>query len=118
MIASHLLQEGVEVVRNIRDSDWHKELPFGTTIADGSWRVQWDSETLIPLSDNPFLRLDPSTGLYSYGNGDETFFRRKVEIATPSGEGNIRRVVTVTIEWKEQKSNKTIKVEEHLYNWK
>ena len=49
-IASGLVQEGVEVVRNIRDSDWYTGNPFGTAIPDGSYRVQWDSRALLPFA--------------------------------------------------------------------
>ena len=49
LIAANLAQEGIEVVRNIRDRDSLMENSFGASLPDGSWRVQWNSASLLAL---------------------------------------------------------------------
>ena len=60
-IASGLAQEGIEVVRNLRDQDWFSGNPFGASLPDGTHRVQWDSQALIVGGDF-YLKKDSITG--------------------------------------------------------
>lgn len=114
-IASGLVQEGMEAVRNIRDNDWYLGNPFGTTIPDGSYRVQWNSQTLLSLAPDPYLKKYSGTGLFSYDIGDDTIFKRTVAINTVSSE---EKRVTVTVTWKEGKRDRSVSAEDHLYNWR
>ena len=114
-IASSLLQEGMEVVRNIRDADWYNVNVFGASIPDGNWQVQWNSLTMRP-NTNDFLNFDSSSGLYSYdGVSSPTLFKRQISIFTV--QPNIEKKVLVTITWFDR-SSKSLSAEEHLYNWK
>src|SRR3989344_9269694 len=45
-IATGLAQEGIEVIRNLRDTEWLTGVAFGTIITDGAWSVQYDSGAL------------------------------------------------------------------------
>ena len=115
VVAAQLAQEGIEVVRNLRDGDWHSGRAFGTSIPNGIYRIQWDS-TLLPFVDD-FLKLDPDTGIYSYDIGNQSCFKRKITISMNIGEESIRRIIIVIVTWTEQSVLKTIQAEEHLYNW-
>jgi type II secretory pathway pseudopilin PulG len=118
LIASHLAQEGIEITRNIRDSDWHAGNPFGFSLANGTWRVQHDSTSLIILGSNPFLNVGTTDGIYGYGVGLGSPFKRTVQISTNVGEASIRRIVVVDVTWEEGGLTKSVKAEEHLYNWR
>ncbi|MDO8495188.1 MAG: type II secretion system protein [bacterium] len=118
-IASGLIQEGVEVVRNLRDADWHASRAFGSfgagaPVSDGSYIVQWDSDQLTIFADT-FLLRDPVSGLFSYDTGNNTLFKRKIDIVTVS---LIEKRVTVTVSWDQKGYPKSISAEEHLYDWK
>src|SRR4051812_36397281 len=63
-IAAGLAQEGIEVVRTIRDANWFTGAPFNQGLDDGSYRVQWDSVSLMAAGGNPPLNL--TDGIYSY----------------------------------------------------
>ncbi len=116
-IASGLAQEGVEVVRNIRDGDWFLGNAFGATIPDGSYRVQWNSQSLIALGSNPNLKRDGGSGIFSYDSGNDTIFSRIVVINTAAA--NIEKKIVVTVSWRERGGNiKSLSAEEHLFNWK
>ena len=52
LIAANLSQEGLEIVRGIRDRDWHLGNNFGASLANGSYLVDWNSQSLAALSGN------------------------------------------------------------------
>jgi len=120
MIAAHLAQEGVEVVRNIRDGEWHSSLlNFGDLVQDGdNWAVQWNSNELDSDNSDNFLKIDNTTAIYSYDSGNPTIFKRKIEISSAVDEESFHKIVTVYVNWSERGTPKSVRVEEHLYDWK
>jgi prepilin-type N-terminal cleavage/methylation domain-containing protein len=113
LIAANLAQEGVEVVRAMRDTNWFNGDSFDNGLGVGDWRVEWNSNSLIPLGSNPVLRKD--NGLYSYTSGDNTLFRRKITITSISLV-ELRVISEVT--WTNREgTNRTFIVESHLYDW-
>ena len=113
LTASGLAQEGVEVVRAIRDTNWFNDRVFDTGLADGTYRVEWNSTSLLPLSGNPALNL--SNGLYTYSGGAGTVFSRAITI-TKVNAGELRVVSRVS--WTDRGVTKNVEAEEHLFNWK
>ena len=114
LIASNLAQEGIEIARNIRDRDWFLGNSFGTSLPSGSWRVQWNSNSLLSLSGNPYLKKDPVTKVFSYDSGTDNVFKRTVNISIVSA--NEIRVIS-TVNWNFKADPKTINAETHLFNW-
>ena len=123
LVATHLAQEGVEVVRAIRDADWFAGNSFGKSLdsctspdATIKCRVQYDSTstTQLPILDNPALKKDPDTGLFQYTKGADTLYHREVTITAISAH---ERKVIVTITWNERSGTKTFELEDHLYDW-
>lgn len=115
-IASGLTQEGVEVVRNIRDTGWFSGASFNNSIPDGTYRAQWNSASFIPFGLNPALLKDNSTGIYSYDSGGATIFSRTMNIITVTS--NVEKKITVTVSWNERGMAKSISAEDHLFNWR
>ncbi len=114
LIAANLAQEGVEVVRALRDTNWFNRSAFNTGLADGIYRIEWNSGSMIALGANPPLKVN--NGLYNYSAGTDTIFRRTVTI-TNVNTNEIRVVSDVT--WTERANRaRDIKVESHLFNWK
>ena len=114
LVAAGLAQEGIEVVRAIRDTNWFTGLAFDNSLPDGAYRLQWNSTSLLPLSGNPILLV--SNGVYSYDSGANTKFRRTVTI-TKVNAGELKIVSQVT--WPSKTNpNNSIQTEDHLFNWK
>lgn len=114
LIAANLAQEGVEVIRAMRDANWFNNSVFDSGLSAGIYRVEWNSDSLIPLGSNPFLKIN--NGLYNYTSGTDTIFKRTVDI-TKISSSELRVVSTIT--WTEKGNrNKNIPVESHLFNWK
>lgn len=122
--ASYLAQEGVEVVRNIRDGNWIEANASGQTIswddelADGTYYVQYNSAELIPETvDNiPNMEVNDSSH-YGYqalglgGTGIETTNFKRV-ITLDHIEADVIQVKS-EISWRDG----SITAEEFLYNW-
>ena len=115
-VASGLAQDGIEVVRNIRDRDWFLGNSYGASFPDGIYRIQWNSQSLIAFGSNPKLRKDSVSGLFSYDSGSDTIFTRTVNISTI--RANVEKRVIVTINWNDRGATKSLSAEEHLYNWR
>ena len=114
LIAANLSQEGLEVVRALRDANWYNGLPFDTGLSDGIYRIEWNSNTLIALGANPSLKL--SAGLYNYSSGTDTVFKRTVTITKINSE-ELRIISAVA--WTERGSRvRDVRAESHLFDWK
>ena len=117
LIAANLAQEGLEVVRGIRDRDWHSGSAFGASLPNGNYLVDRDSQSLIGFSDT-FLKID-SNGLYNYSSGPDTIFKRKLIIEdSVQNPAAIEKVAKVEVFWNEKSGLKTIQAELRLFNWR
>ncbi len=114
LIAANLAQEGVEVVRAIRDTNWFNGVAFNTGLANGVYRTEWNSDALLSLGTNPPLKL--GNGLYNYSVGQDTVFKRTITL-TNIGAAELKVVSDIT--WTERRDRvKNIQVESRLFDWK
>ncbi len=117
LIAANLAQEGLEVIRGIRDRDWHLGNGFGTLLPNGSYLVEARDQSLNPFAET-FLKKD-SGGFYNYTSGQDTIFKRKIIIEN-SGQNpaTVEKVAKVEISWQEKSGPKMIQAELRLFNWR
>ena len=111
LTASYLVQEGVEIVRNIRDRNWLSGQDWRQGLAEGDYQAQYNSLTLSSYTGS--LLLLSSGGLYNYNEGSETIFSRKI-IIDHQGEDKIK--VTVEVSWLYDQGQ-PVRAEAFLYNW-
>ncbi len=124
--AAQLAQEGIEIVRNLRDSNWlaGQSMDYQLVGASKS-RVEWMTNSLLapaspqsPCTDTSPLRYDLTYG-YNYSYGTTTVFCRTVDItAGPLGNSQLELKVVVKVYWMEKGFQKKVIVEDHLFNWK
>lgn len=113
--AISLSQEGLEIVRNIRDNNWLADRRnianwrFG--LAPGDYRVQYDSLSLISFAS---VSLSLINGYYQYGAGISTPFYRRITLEHLND--NQLRVVS-EVSWEEKERRQEISAETRLYNW-
>jgi len=113
-LASFLASEGIEVVKNIIDSNIINFRAWNQGLSDGEYEVQYDSENLSPYQ-NRFLKLDKSTDIYSYTNGENTFFKRKIKIKNiNSDEIQVNSIVSFKLKGGDYEVN----LEDHFFNWR
>ncbi len=125
LIAANLAQEGIEVVRNIRDNNFLMQevatsTPWDLNLSGGSFRVDYKSQSLLPFSSTP-LNFHVSVGLYDYDSVPPSdtvvsIFSRSINIQKINDhEIKVEAIVT----WKERgKDMPPLSVEDHLFNWK
>jgi prepilin-type N-terminal cleavage/methylation domain-containing protein len=126
LVAANLAQEGIEVVRNIRDTNWLEAQGWDSGLGEGDYQVQYDdAETDIVFcalpcgyDDMVFLNIDED-GFYSYkdsGTYTTTKFKRRVIISDKTAD-NMK--ITVDVIWKERGGVEYNYTAYHwLYDWK
>ena len=114
LIAANLAQEGIEVVRAIRDASWMNSDLFDKDLPGGDYLVAWDSTSLIPFNPDVHLKIKDN-GVYSYDAASpDTIFKRQINITKMAG-GELKVVSKVT--WTERQQNKTVDIESYLFDW-
>lgn len=113
LIAANLAQEGIEVVRNIRDDNWldPEAENWKDGLPAGSGYVNWDSNK-VKKTGSDELHLDVDNR-YTHEAGTLTPFRRHIEI-TDAGD---YLIVKSIVNWTERGRSHSITLEDHLYNW-
>jgi prepilin-type N-terminal cleavage/methylation domain-containing protein len=132
LIAIYLAQEGIEIVRNIRDSNLLKKCYFASStswdtneLKSGNYQADYESEYLVPYELPPykpseFLKIED--GFYKYSStGTETKFKRKINISEiiEEKEGEEVKVgikVRVDIFYGDDKGDPLFSVQEELYD--
>ena len=127
IIALNLSQEGVELIRQMRENNVLSGAQWRglsgtcgarcTRLQDGSYQPDVytsASGSTPPLSSNAPLLFDETSGLYSQTSGTATLFTRVVDISTPSAD---QMRVLSTVNWIESGIPRRIQLEVALYNW-
>ncbi|MDP2909936.1 MAG: prepilin-type N-terminal cleavage/methylation domain-containing protein [bacterium] len=104
--AAYLAEEGIEIVRNIRDTNWVSGNSWDYGLADGSYQVSYNDYSLSPYS----------TGLVNYAAGSNNKFRRRITLSMQT-DGSIEVVSEVM--WQERGGVAgTVISQSYLYDWK
>lgn len=118
LVASYLAQEGLEIVRNMRDANFlaiHKgaggQWNAGLTSCEAGCGADYNDVALGSFQDTP-LKL--SNGLYTYDAGTDTIFTRK--IAIDSATTDLLRV-SVDVSWQDKGNTRRVLGATELYNW-
>ncbi len=131
--AFYLAQEGIEAIRNIRDTNFLE----GSSWLDGLNQC-WGGECYIDIpvyyedlsspsaaispcgSDCPLMKYDIANGnYYNYSAGRDTVFRRVIKITRIStGVPNDEAVVNVKVLWNDKGKQREIELQENIFNWR
>lgn len=125
LVAIYLTQEGIEIVRNIRDGNWLEQRTSPSTFwSDGltclvpscEWEGDYNSISSLTQwsGEGRYLNID-SSGLYSYSSGNPTKFKRKITTDT-EGRDNVLRVI-VEVTWEERGRGHKASAQARIYEW-
>jgi hypothetical protein len=127
LIASHLAQEGIELMHNLRNTNWVQ----GSTWENGLTIVNCQPTPLVATACPIMATLDfnsaiitptsiPADWIMSWNGANyihdptDGFFSRHIEISYEEDTDNVIFMeVKSIVEW----DGKTMEVEERLYNW-
>ncbi len=130
LTASYLSQEGVELVRNIRDSVLLSGSPTGWSdfianqidecMAGNSPKAcRIDPKTLAvnacPQAACPPLLYDNNSGFFGYDSGNNSIFTRTITI-DDLGSGNEIKINS-TVSWHQGGVQKSVSYSENLLDW-
>jgi len=125
--AIYLAQEGIEVIRNIRDSNWINGqdwlfgiLGIGDCSSGCNYEVDYRTGTseLYPITyfidEGRFLNKDVF-GLYSYGSEYlDNVYKRKITLYLQD-EDTLK--ISCTVYWFYGNESYSVQIDEVLYNW-
>lgn len=113
LIAAYLAQEGMELVRNIRDTNLLEGKDWREGLGEGEWQIDFNDSNLLPYNGD-FLKINDE-GFYHYGGGRESPYKRKITIS--QSEPDVLKV-EVQVFWQERGREHQLKAEGRLYNWR
>lgn len=127
LTALYLSQEGIELIKNLRDNnlisgaDWKTNIIGGSACSAGvNCKIAYNDLSLTADPGNSFLKKNTTTGFYNYTIGLTSIFKRKITITSFSSPDYIN--ISVETEWyKTNFSTKegSVKIEDNLYGyWK
>ena len=115
LIAVYLAQEGIEIVRNIRDTNWLEQISWndgliGCLFPTGC-EADYDDQALVSYLDRK-LYID-NNGVFSYSpSATQTEFKRRITV-TPNGSDILE--ILVSVDWQ---GKIEVTAQENLYNWR
>jgi len=122
LVAAYLGQEGIEIVKNIRDTNWVETAASwkdGLTSCSSGCEADFNDASLTAWTTGNYFYIEnsnPGTGLYRYitspVSGDVvTPYKRKITITTVGAD---ELDIIVDVYW----VTYTMTVKENIYNWK
>lgn len=127
LTATYLAQEGIEIVRNIRDSNYLKmrldpEALWDEGLPVGEWEADFTTQNLNQPYGGTYLNID-SNGFYSYSSGTPIKFKRKIRIFDKVNlDGDPEEIpdmmkISVEVSWEEKGRSHQVTAQENLYLW-
>ena len=119
LIAANLTQEGIEIIRNIRDTNWLEGQDWDSGLSVGDWEAQYnEGDGELTAWTGLYLNIDED-GFYSYkdsGTYTTTKFKRKITISDKEAD---KMKIAVDVSWKERGGTEHNYIAYHwLYNWR
>lgn len=119
LMAYQLAQEGIELIRYVRDTNWRADRPYNEGLGNNTYYMDYNDDFPIVLSNNSdhLLRQD-TNGFYQHGlesTATSSGFYRSIFIKEET-TGSLSAEVTVT--WLERQQERSYVLKTNLYDWK
>ena len=118
--ATYLAAEGIEVVKNILDTDVAENLPWGTSVpSSGTYCVRFDTHILAACPSPEDFAYDPTSGFYIIDHCMASYgcpfpFQREVAITSTGNAFD----VSSTVSWYEGGAQKSVTLEDVFQGWR
>lgn len=110
-VATYLAAEGIEVVKNIIDTNYANGTFWNRNIDTGDFDVSWDSLSLTPTASRP---LNFGGGAYSYVANPASPYTRTVSIVAGASTISVKSLVS----WTSRGKTESISLEDTFFNWR
>ena len=111
-LASQLANEGMELVRNLRDTNWLSGNAWDNGLMNCSLGCEIDyNDIVLVASGSRFLKID-SNNFYNYDSGKDSKFTRTIKVQKVGVLLNVK----VEVSWSGKGS--PFLVEGNLYDWR
>lgn len=124
LIAASLSQEGIELVRQIRDTNWLNGNNFATGLTNGNYVTDFNQGGLIPVGSNSDTRLYLDSGgfyVLAAAGLEPTIFKRQIFIerlpATAEDPGEPLKVRSL-VSWEVRDKPYRYELGTLLYDWR
>ena len=120
IIAHQLTQEGLEIIRNVRDWNWKNSNDYNVGLSNGNYRVDYSGYLQYTTANIDSAKLqikDDGTyiGFYVHdSNEPDSIFSRLITIAT-NDANSIK--VTCLVQWNDRGGIYQYTSQELLYDW-
>lgn len=115
LVAANLAQEGLELVRKLRDDNILAKRAWDFGIGVGDWQSEVRGPPALSVYSGAVLLRDVTSGVYNYLSGTDTLFRRRITITKPVAN---QMAVVSEVSWTEGGIARTMILQEILYNWR
>lgn len=114
-VGTYLAAEGIEIVKNIIDTNVVNGRPYNAGLSSGAFEVEYGDTALTPSSRRK-MKFDSDKRLYNYLTGKDTRLYREVRIQLiGSEEIKVHSVVS----WSSRGGGSfEVDLEDHFYNWR
>lgn len=112
-LAANLAQEGIEIVRNLRDNNVLSNRAWNAGLDAGRYQADYNDLSLSSY-DGAFLKFDKARNLFSYDSGGNSVFQREIDISYPQ---TYEMQVNSIVRWQIRGINFSLNTEDHLYNY-
>jgi Tfp pilus assembly protein PilV len=117
LIAYQLAQEGVELIREVRDTNWLNGRDFNYSLANGSYYLDYANQAPVNATSPEPLFITPE-GYYIHGgvgSGVDSGFRRLITVENVS---NHSIKVVSSASWAIKNRSYSYDLETILYDWR
>lgn len=114
-IAIYLASEGIELVKNMVDSNILHRRPWNDSLFSGTYEVEYRDENLR-LSQGRKLLFDENNGTYNYTSGKNTTFQRTIKMEILGNGDELK--VNSQVNWLSRGGDYSVDLEEHFFNWR
>ncbi len=112
--ASLLAQEGVEIIKNIRDTNLlHNTIWNDSLSIDGDYEVEYTIPHISIYADSYLVKNEHN--FYNHMLGDDTKFKRKIQITNISSD---KIELEIIVYWRKRGGGEhELILKQHIYNW-
>lgn len=116
-IATYLAAEGIELVKNLIDTNVINDKSWNSNIGQGDYEIDYHDTALSSWNDK-FLLYDVAGGFYGYVSGVETKYKRKITIKALDAEFDQMQVNSI-VRWAGRGGAEfEVNLEDRFYNWR